>query len=76
MMMVPFHVGRQHSTAISTSATSSPFPASMSLSISQKYPEEHISGDDQWRIARGDFKLAHDSIKPPVCSRRFVAKFV
>ncbi len=31
----------------------------------------------QWRSQGGgvDFKLVHDSIKPPVWSRRFVAKF-
>ncbi len=28
------------------------------------------------RVGRGDFKLMHDSIKPPVWSRRFVAKVV
>ncbi len=30
----------------------------------------------QWRSQGGDFKRVHDSIKPPVWSRRFVAKFV
>ncbi len=33
--------------------------------------------DHQWRSQRdGNFKRLHDSIKPPIWSRRFVAKFV
>ncbi len=32
-----------------------------------------VSGVD--RQGGGDFKLVHDSIKPPVWSRRFVVKF-